>query len=396
MKHPIKYITIFVVVSAFLAVLHVVSSEERFVYNKQTGPSHLKYEKALIVEVVDETLSTDPKIPGLIKGTQDLNVEILTGDHKGEQHIVKNYLSARFNVIGIEGRTIVVCVDTAVPKRYKITVSSHHRSPVLYAAVALFALVLLLIGGKNGLRSLVGLSFTMASILLLFIPMLVQGYSPILSTVFIVVLTTIMTVLCITGWTIKSVAAIMGTTLGVIIAGLLSFFFGALAHVSGFQTGEAETLILISASTGMNVGQLLFAGLLIASLGAVMDVAVSISAGVHEVFITNPMLPRRKLYQSGMTIGRDIMGSMSNTLILAFAGTSLNSLILIYAYNVDSFRLVNLDDISIEILRGLCGSTAIVLTVPIVSLLSSWLFPIILQRKTNRSKEVAFSERTLD
>ena len=377
-----QYLSVVVFLSLVSLLVWFFNSQERFVYNRQSGPSSVTFERALIRGVVDETLKPDEKVKGLIKGTQDLNIEILTGAHKGEQHIVKNYLSSRFNVYGIEGREIIVCVDTAAPGKYRVTVNSYRRSPVLYAAVVLFAIVLAAIGGRKGVQSIIGLVFTFVCILFLFIPMLFQGYSPVFASVFIVVLTTVATVFCLNGWTVKSLSAVLGTTLGVVIAGGVSSLFGHLAHINGFHTEEAETLILISASTGMNVGQLLFAGILIASLGAVMDVAISISASIYEVLMTDRTLPRRRLFLSGMNIGRDVMGSMANTLILAFAGTSINSLILIYGYNVDYRQLINLDSIGIDIMHGMCGSIAIVLTVPIVSLLSSWLFPLFLQKSS--------------
>jgi uncharacterized membrane protein len=361
--------------------LYFINSQERFVYNQQSGPSSVEFEKALILSVISESLKPDKNIKGLIRGTQDLKIEILTGEHKGEQHIIKNYLSSRFNVLGVKGQKIIVCVDTATPGKYRVTVNSYHRSPVLYAAIIVFAIVLVTIGGKKGVQSMIGLGVTFACVIFLFIPMLFQGYSPVLSSVFTAVLTSIATVFCLNGWSVKSLAAILGTTLGVVIAGFISNLFGSLAYVSGFHTEEAETLILIASSTGMNVGQLLFAGVLIASLGAVMDVAISISASMYEIMMTDNTLPRTRLFMSGMNVGRDIMGSMANTLILAFAGTSINSLVLIYAYNVNYTQLINLDSIGIEIMRGMCGSTAIVLTVPIVSLLSSWLFPMFLQKK---------------
>ena len=376
-----KYIAGFIVAALFFGALYKVHSQERFVYNRLGGPSNLKFEKARIEAVVSESIAPDEKVEGLVRGTQDLKIKILTGTHAGEQHIVKNYLSARFNVYGVEGKTIIVCVDTAPNGNVRFTVNSYYRSPVLLAAMVLFALTLAIIGGKKGLRSVIGLGFTLVCVLFLFIPMLVQGQSPVFSSIFIAVLTSVVTIVCINGWSAKTTAAILGTALGVVIAGLLSTMFGALGHVSGFHTEEAETLILIASTTGMNVGQLLFSGILIASLGAVMDTAVSISAGVHEVLMTSPSLSRKRLFQSGMNMGRDIMGSMSNTLILAFAGTSVNSLILIYAYNVNTTQLINLDAVGIELLRGLCGSTAVVLTVPLVSLISAWMFPLVLQKK---------------
>ncbi|MBN2717391.1 MAG: YibE/F family protein [Deltaproteobacteria bacterium] len=376
-SNPIKLSVAFgILVSVFAGMLVVVHSKERFQYHTLQGEADMQYEKARILEVLEENIAWDLNIPNLARGTQILKVQILTGARRDEVHVTKNYLSTRFNVYGVVGKTIVVCVDTAKAGTYRITVNNVHRSPVLYAAAFLFIIVLAATGRKKGLQSIAGLAFTIAAILFLFVPMLIQGYSPVVTSVFIVILTTCMTVLCINGWSGKTLVAALGTTVGVVIAGLMSSFFGALAHVSGFQTEEAETLIVIASSTGMNVGQLLFAGLLIASLGAVMDVAMSISSGIHEVRMTDNSLSGRRLFQSGMNMGKDIMGTMSNTLILAFAGSSVNSLILIYAYNVNYTQLINLDTIAIEILRGLCGSTAVVLTVPIVSALSAWFFPL--------------------
>ncbi|MBN2526575.1 MAG: YibE/F family protein [Deltaproteobacteria bacterium] len=376
-SNPVKLSIAFgILVSVFAGMLVVVHSKERFQYNKLQGEADMQYEKARVLEVLEENIAWDLNIPNLARGTQRLKIKILTGAHRDEVHVVKNYLSTRFNVYGVVGKTIVICVDTTKAGTYRVTVNNVYRSPVLYAAAFLFIIVLAATGRKKGLQSIAGLAFTIAAILFLFIPMLIQGYSPVVTSVFIVILTTCMTVLCINGWSGKTLVAVLGTTVGVVIAGLMSSFFGALAHVSGFQTEEAETLIVIASSTGMNVGQLLFAGLLIASLGAVMDVAMSISSGIHEVRMTDNSLSGQRLFQSGMNMGKDIMGTMSNTLILAFAGSSVNSLILIYAYNVHYTQLINLDTIAIEILRGICGSTAVVLTVPIVSALSAWFFPL--------------------
>jgi uncharacterized membrane protein len=149
-----------------------------------------------------------------------------------------------------------------------------------------------------------------------------------------------------------------------------------LAHLSGFNVEEAETLIVIASHTNMKVGDLLFAGILIAALGAVMDVAMSIASSIHEVAETNPQLTPKKLFTSGLNVGRDLMGTMANTLILAFTGSSLNSLILIYSYQVDYHQLMNMNLIGIAIIQGMSGSIAIILTVPIVALLASRLIPV--------------------
>ena len=369
----------------FFAFLYLFNSGNRFIYNKQGGLSHIDFEKAEIVRVVSESLEKDENIKGLYRGTQDLEVKILTGEHKGEVQIIKNYSSDLFNVHGKAGMKIIVSIDTAEPGIYRISVYNYHRTPFIYFIIFLFLFSLWVVGGKKGLKSIIGLTFTFISIIFLFIPMLFKGYSPVFASVLIVILTTIVTVFCINGWSVKSFSAILGTSLGVIIAGSISSIFGILTHISGFSTEEAETLIVIASYTNMKVSDLLFAGILISSLGAVMDVAISIAASIHEVYMANPNLTKKDLFSSGMNVGRDMMGTMANTLILAFTGTSINSLILLYSYNVKYNQLMNMNLLGIEIIQGMSGSIGIILTVPIISFISSRLFPVILKNESKTS-----------
>ena len=112
-------------------------------------------------------------------------------------------------------------------------------------------------------------------------------------------------------------------------------------------------------------------GILIASLGAVMDVAMSISSTIEEISYQNPELGIKGLFFSGMRVGKDMMGTMSNTLILAFAGGSINTLVFIYAYNYEYLQMINMFDIGIEIIQGVASSMGVILTVPICSFLSA-------------------------
>ena len=124
---------------------------------------------------------------------------------------------------------------------------------------------------------------------------------------------------------------------------------------------------------GIEVGELLFAGILIAALGAVMDVSMSISSTLQEIHDKNPGLTGRQLFHSGMTVGKDMMGTMSNTLILAFAGGSINTLVLFYAYAYSYTQIINMYDIAIEIMQGVSASLGVVLTVPFVSAVAAWM-----------------------
>lgn len=136
----------------------------------------------------------------------------------------------------------------------------------------------------------------------------------------VVAVTTVVTMIFIDGFSRKSVAAILGTVSGVIVAGGFAWLFGQVADINGYNVSDVENLVYIERMTDIQVGQLLFAGILIAASGAVMDVGMSIASTLNELKEKNPMMTSGELFRSGMNVGRDMMGTMSNTLILAFTG----------------------------------------------------------------------------
>ena len=171
----------------------------------------------------------------------------------------------------------------------------------------------------------------------------------------------------------KTLVAALGSFGGVVLAGLLAWGACKIVHISGMNMDEAESLLLTAVDNGLKIKGLYICGILIAAEGAVMDIAMSIASAVDELHRVNPTLTTGALFRSGMNIGRDAMGTMANTLVLAFAGTSLNMMIFIYAYDVSYVQLLNTDFMAIEVIRSLSASVGIVLTVPLVAWLSAWL-----------------------
>lgn len=163
-----------------------------------------------------------------------------------------------------------------------------------------------------------------------------------MSAVLVVALTTVVTMYLVGGATKKTVSAILGTVSGVLIAALFAMFFGWLTEITGYNVPDIEDLIYVQDMTKINVGELFFAGILIAALGAVMDVAMSISSTIEEIFYQNPRLSVKELFCAGMRVGKDMMGTMSNTLILAYAGGSINTLVFLYAYNYEYLQVINM------------------------------------------------------
>ena len=176
------------------------------------------------------------------------------------------------------------------------------------------------------------------------------------------------------GPTRKTVVAAGGTVAGVVIAGLAATLFSLATGITGWNVSDIESLLTLASTSGIQVGGLLFSGLLISSLGAVMDVAMSIASAIAEIHVQNPALSRRALFRAGMHVGRDMMGTDSNTLILAFAGGSISMLVLDYAYNLPYRQIINSNNIGIAIMQGLFGSFGIVLAVPVTVALAVLLY----------------------
>ncbi|MFD0717306.1 YibE/F family protein [Paenibacillus sp. GCM10027626] len=367
--------TLFAAIILAVAVsIYLFNQSPEIKYNEQGGSGHVSYEKAKVLKVVSENLEKDAP-SGMTYGTQELEIEISSGERKGEIHTIKNYMSSYNNVYAQEGQSIVVNVNAADAKSYMVSVYSPYRAPYLLAMALLFFGLLWWIGGMKGLKSALGIIFTFACIIFLFIPMLYRGYSPIFASVLIVVLTTCITLLLLNGWSTKSAAAIFGTLIGITIAGLLAYIFGEWVQISGFNTNEVEVLLVVAEETGLQLKGLLFAGILLATLGAVIDVGISIASSIHEVYMTNRSLSKKELFMSGINVGRDMMGTMANTLLLAFTGTSLTSLILLYSIGVTFTQATNMNMVTIEVVQGITGCIGVVLTVPIVAFISSRIIP---------------------
>ena len=159
-----------------------------------------------------------------------------------------------------------------------------------------------------------------------------------------------------------------------VIAGITAAVFSQLSGVTGWNVSDIESLMVLNQVNGIQVGGLLFSGLLISALGAVMDVAMSISSAMKELCDQRPEITRLELMKAGMRVGRDMMGTDSNTLILAFAGSSLSMLVLNYAYDLPFLQMINSNNIGIAVMQGLSGSFGIVLSVPATVVMAAYIY----------------------
>ena len=327
------------------------------------------FEKGVVTEVLVDNLQPD----GTRVGEQRVAVRMTTGVRKGQVIEMTSSAGYLFGATCTPGLRVIVMQsvagDTTVSSVY-----SQDRGGVLLLFAALYLVALVVIGAKQGLKGALGLAFTFLAIIFLYLPLVYLGWPPLWTSVLICAVTTAVTMYFIGGPTRKTVVASAGTVAGVVIAGLVAAIFGAATGISGWNVSDIETLITLWNTNGINVGELLFAGLLISSLGAVMDVAMSVASSMGEVLAQNPAMSRGALFASGMRIGRDMMGTDSNTLILAFAGGSVSMLVLDYAYDLPILQILNSNNIGISVMQGLAGSFGVVLAVPVTVALATLLY----------------------
>ena len=341
-----------------------------------TEDSGVEFETARVLSVLEDNTAVDEETENVKKGDTTLEVELLTGRYKGDVCKVTNYYSALYNVDVSKGDRVSVRIDTTGEHEYSVSIYNYDRVPLIIGLVIVFAIVLIALGGKQGLKAFLGLVYTVLVIVFVLLPLTLKGVAPIPLTIAIVFITSAVCYLLIGGLQKKTIAAALGSLAGVLIAALLGAMAAHIGGVTTFQMDEAEALLLVKSSYPIQLRGLFISSILIAAIGAVMDIAMSISSAIGEVHEANAKLGFKELFAAGMNIGRDAMGTMANTLVLAYVGGALNMMVLIYSYGVSFIQLVNTDFVAIEMIRAIAGSIGIIGTVPCVSAIAAKLYSL--------------------
>lgn len=327
------------------------------------------FEKGVVTAVLQDNLQED----GTRVGEQTVTVRMTSGVEKGREITVTSSAGFLFGAACTRGMKVIV-MQSVAGDSIAASVYSRDRTGVLLVFAALYLLALCAVGGWKGVRGAAGLVFTFASILWVYLPLVYLGWSPFWTAVLICAAATFVTLYFIGGLSRKTLSATLGTVSGVVISGCAAAAFSAASGITGWNVSDIESLLTLWETNGIRVGGLLFSGLLISSLGAVMDVAMSISSAMQELTVQNPSITRTELRRSGMRVGRDMMGTDANTLILAFAGGSVSMLLLDYAYDLPALQVLNSNNIGIAVMQGLSGSFGVVLCVPVTVLFAGWIY----------------------
>lgn len=341
---------------------------------KSDGPQpnyfYQTFENARVLEIINQDLQPDPVVEGRFLGSQRVKLEILTGKYKGRTFETDNPLSTSHNIVATEGMILIAGItdDAENPTAW---VYNYKSDTIILVLAALFFFLLILFGGMKGLKSVVSLIFTGVVIIFFMMPLIFNGSSPSFIAVIAASISAVGSFILISGFQKKTYVAILGTIFGVTVAGLFSWIGGELASISGITMENSQQLLYLAQDYKIKIRGLMFTSILISSLGAVMDVAMSLASSTWELHLANNRLTPKELIKAGMNIGKDIMGTMADTLILAFAGGAFNTMMLIWGFQMSYRQFINIPLIKTEIIQSLAGSIGIVLTVPVTIFLAS-------------------------
>lgn len=331
----------------------------------------IHYENGTVTAVLSEKLNPSQLKSGQSLGVQQLQVRL----RSGESIRLENYLTETHNILARPGLRVIICADTPEGVEPYYTLYNYDRSVATAGIVLFFMALMLLIGGRRGLDASLAILFSLLLLLRVSIPAVYNGASSVAVGLMTVLIATAVTIFLLHGFTVRGLLAVLVTLAGIGMSWLIFWAFAQLLHVSGFQSEDAESLLVVAQNTGLDLKNILYASAMIVSLGAVMDVAVSLLSALWEMRQTQPDLAMAKLLGSGMNIGRDLIGTMSTTLIFVFAGGALTSMLVLYSYGVQPNQLLSSDYIALELSQSLCSTMAVIFTVPLASFSAAAVFP---------------------
>lgn len=374
---------VILILCAFVFLLAYAKAQQTESIAQSTVITGLQYERAKVVSIDDSQYQGQQDVEDVPVGKQTVTVEITSGAYKGSTiSDLKNNLSYLYGTVLKEGDSVIVVFSITDGEIDNIVLEDYDRTLPLAIVIIAFLAITVLVGGKVGAKSLLGLGLTILCVFSILIPRLLGGAPTILTIVEICAFVTVVEFVILGGVNKKTICAILGTMSGVAFAALFGQIACALTRINGFlmkgAVPEVEALLQIKQGQdpfySLQIGDLLIGGVLIAALGAVNDVAMSISSAMNELMAVNPDLTRKELFKSGMNIGRDMVGTMTNTLILALVGSSLVLMIYLSSQEPSFKKLMSSTYFSVEMVQALASSAGVILAVPMSVLIGMLLF----------------------
>ena len=333
------------------------------------------YESASVDQILSDSTEKDPASDNGYRGEQLLLVTVRSGDYKGQQMQVYNYVGPLYGGPLKVGDRATVLISTYSDGTVNATVYEFDRLLPLCIVLVLFIAAAVAVGGRTGVKSLVALAVTLVCLFSVLLPSLMKGANTLLMTFIVCAYVAVVSLTIVGGVRKKTVCAMLGAVAGTALALLFGLLAQGLTRIDGLRIDDVEPLLQLR-QTGTPIGLrgLLVGGIVISALGAVMDVTMGIASSLSEVHAANPELSRRELFRSGMNIGRDMVGTMTNTLILAFLGSGFTLILYLYSLGLSPRQLLSSAYVSLEVVSGVASSVGVILSIPLTALITAEVF----------------------
>ena len=312
----------------------------------------------------------------VLAGSQVLQVQILSGKYKGETFQAANELRGQLELdkqFQPGDRITVALPQGAQPRQTVLTAKDHDRTLWTAALFGGFCLLLLFFGGWTGAKALFSFVFSCLVIFKALIPLTLSGVPASLVIAGCVILLTAVILFLVAGLTRKGMAAFTGAVAGVLAGLIMAHLAGVLLKINGATMPYVQTL-LYSGYHDLNIPDIFVGAVILASSGAVMDLAMDIASAAEELNFHNPRLSMKELTCSCLRIGRSVVGTMTTTLLLAYSGGYLTLLMMFSVQGTHITDILNNPLVAAETVKTLIGSFSLVLVAPLTAVTSGWIF----------------------
>lgn len=374
MKEKIVFIVALVVSILYIFIGNrIVMKNNSFLANITKSD----YPRAKITRIL-ERKETPVQIDGMENQyNTDITFEaqITSGERKNQLVIatqnISTYITGTVKEVAA-GDKVLLYNDTTYEGQSKWFFVEYSRTSALVILTIIFLGLIVLFGKQKGAKTLVSLIFTILSIFIVYIPAILGGHNIYLWTIVTCVFITISTVMIVYGYSKKTITTALGCIGGVLVAGLLTLIMNGVLRLTGFT--DENSIYLQQLNSNIDLKAIIFGGILIGAVGAIMDVSIDIASSLYEVASKLEKPDFKTIIKSGFNIGKDIMGTMTNTLILAYIGSSLSTVLLLTASNHSLVYLFNLEMITVEVLQAIVGSIGILTSIPLTSFVAANLY----------------------
>ncbi|MFA5689943.1 MAG: YibE/F family protein [Kiritimatiellales bacterium] len=359
-----------VMVSVFLLLCGILAAIDIF---PKKNPEPGRKERAMVVRVDNSDLEY---FGLLLKGSQLLEVEVRSGKWRGERFPAVNQLRAQMELdktFKIGDTVLVGVLENARPGITTLNAQDHYRIGYTLLLAGLFGLFLILFGGIIGFNALLSFVFSCLMIWKLVIPLCLSGWNALAVTFGAVTLLSAAIIFLVAGLNRKGVTAFSGAIMGVFASSVMAYLFTHLFKINGAVMPYSQAL-LYSGYEFLSLPDIYIGAIFLSSAGAVMDLGMDVAVGMDELIRKKPDLPRRELFRSGMRMGRNVVGTMTTTLLLAYSGGYLTLMMTFAAQGTNPVDFINNPYVASEAVKTLVGSFGLVLVAPFTALTGSlWL-----------------------